>query len=252
MMGVDKRHTTPYHPQGNSSVELINKTIGRYLRAFVDKQTLDWIYYLPLLQFSYNYSVNQATKTAPFDLIYQHQVNMPFFDDLAPLASMYNESSEIEFQKRTEKIRKFAIENNLTFIESFQQQHNKNAAETTIKAGDEVFLHDPTLSQKANCRKIVAKWRGPLKVVEVLNNNNALIWDKNKVRRIHLDRLRKYVSRKKPETLEEETVTQGQGQTLTAETDKSEQIEQQLQSNEDCIAKRTRSSKRYEVLSEDY
>jgi hypothetical protein len=38
------RHSTTssYHPQCNSQVEVCNKTIAKYLAAFVDESTLDW------------------------------------------------------------------------------------------------------------------------------------------------------------------------------------------------------------------
>jgi hypothetical protein len=40
--------TTSYHPQCNSQAEVCNKTIAKYLAAFVDGSTLDWEIYVPL------------------------------------------------------------------------------------------------------------------------------------------------------------------------------------------------------------
>ncbi len=51
---LDIRHTTTssYLPQCNSQAEVCNKTIAKYLAAFVDDSTLDWEIYVPALLFA--------------------------------------------------------------------------------------------------------------------------------------------------------------------------------------------------------
>jgi len=48
------RHSTTssYHPQCNSQAEVCNKTIAKYLAAFVNSSTLDWEPYVPALMFT--------------------------------------------------------------------------------------------------------------------------------------------------------------------------------------------------------
>ena len=50
LLQIKHVHTTPYHPAVNSAVEIINKTVAKYLASFVDSTTLDW----PLLSSSIN------------------------------------------------------------------------------------------------------------------------------------------------------------------------------------------------------
>jgi transposase InsO family protein len=69
--------TSPRHPQTNSQAEVINKTIAKYLAAFVDESTLEWEPYLPALMFSYNTSYHRSIKTSPFFLTYGVHPNMP-------------------------------------------------------------------------------------------------------------------------------------------------------------------------------
>jgi transposase InsO family protein len=47
LMGIQKSRTTPYHPQCNSQVEVINKHVARYLGDFVSSGTLDWEQHTP-------------------------------------------------------------------------------------------------------------------------------------------------------------------------------------------------------------
>ncbi len=53
---LDIKHTTTssYHPQCNSQVEVYNKTIAKYMAAFVDETTMDWEVYVLALMFPYN------------------------------------------------------------------------------------------------------------------------------------------------------------------------------------------------------
>ena len=62
--------TTPRHPQCYSQAEVVNKTIAKYLAAFVDESTLDWESYLHPLMFSYNTSFHRSIKTSPFFITY--------------------------------------------------------------------------------------------------------------------------------------------------------------------------------------
>ena len=45
--GVQKSHTTPYHPQGDGMVESFNRSLLQLLRTYVEKQE-DWEQHLPL------------------------------------------------------------------------------------------------------------------------------------------------------------------------------------------------------------
>jgi hypothetical protein len=69
--------TSPRHPQTNSQAEVINKTIAKYLTAFVDESTLEWEPYLPPLMFSYNTSYYRSIKTSPIFLTYGVHPNLP-------------------------------------------------------------------------------------------------------------------------------------------------------------------------------
>ena len=39
---IKHTHTTPYHSQAKSKVEIINKTVQKDLASFLDLTTLDW------------------------------------------------------------------------------------------------------------------------------------------------------------------------------------------------------------------
>jgi len=65
LMKMDHLTTSPYHPQCNAQVEIVNKAIAKYLASFIDESTLGWALYLSPLMFCYNTSVHTSTKTSP-------------------------------------------------------------------------------------------------------------------------------------------------------------------------------------------
>jgi len=75
------RHSTTssYHPQCNSQAEVCNKTIAKYLAAFVDSSTLDWEHYVPALMFAYKTSFHRSIQATPFSLTYGLEACLPAF-----------------------------------------------------------------------------------------------------------------------------------------------------------------------------
>jgi hypothetical protein len=68
-----------YHPQCNSQAEVCNKTIAKYLAAFVDGSTMDWEIYMPALMFAYNTSFHRSIQATPFSLTYGLEARLPSF-----------------------------------------------------------------------------------------------------------------------------------------------------------------------------
>jgi transposase InsO family protein len=78
---VDKRRTSPYHPQTNSSTESYNRSMRKYITVMLDKNpTMDWDDLLPSMMLSYNCHVHRATGDSPFFLTFAHDPRLPYFD----------------------------------------------------------------------------------------------------------------------------------------------------------------------------
>jgi hypothetical protein len=64
--GYKKSKTTPYHPQCNSQVEVVNIIVAKYLGDFVSSNTLDWEALIPAMSFAYDTTMNRTTMNTPF------------------------------------------------------------------------------------------------------------------------------------------------------------------------------------------
>jgi transposase InsO family protein len=91
---VDKRRTSPYHPQTNSSAESYNRSMRKYITVMLEKNpTMDWEDLLPLMMLSYNCHVHRATGDSPFFFTFAHDPRLLFFDIEKP--RMFYDSSYV-------------------------------------------------------------------------------------------------------------------------------------------------------------
>ncbi|EIE87751.1 hypothetical protein RO3G_12462 [Rhizopus delemar RA 99-880] len=80
-LGIDRRYSTAYHPQGNGSSEASVKIAMNTLRKMIQSNGRDWNHYLPIVQLCINRYIKNKTLSSPFSLMYARRVNMP--DDYA-------------------------------------------------------------------------------------------------------------------------------------------------------------------------
>ncbi len=69
LLGIEKSHTTPYHPQ---LVERYNHTLISMLGTAASDHPFHWEDHLRPLCMAYNTSINPTTGYGPFYLIYRH------------------------------------------------------------------------------------------------------------------------------------------------------------------------------------
>lgn len=68
--GVQKSHTTPYHPMGNGSCERMNRTLGNMIQALPTRAEHRWPQALKSLTFAYNCTIHETTGFAPILLMF--------------------------------------------------------------------------------------------------------------------------------------------------------------------------------------
>ena len=204
-LGIERKSTTPYHPQCNSQAEVLNKTAARYIRSFLDHKTNDVLPYLAALRFSYNTARHKATGFSPYELVYHSKPRYPYFDPEGVREMFYGEEDADTLIQRIELTRQTAVANGLSFKEAYSHKFNRNLKTPEYAEGDLVLLHAPLMA-KRELGVITPKWNlpwiGPARVKKVFRDTHNVVIEfpprgrqRRRVFRAHFDRVKPYVPR---------------------------------------------------------
>ncbi len=152
---LDVRHSTTasYHPQCNSQAEVCNKTIAKYLAAFVDESTLDCELYVPALAFAYNTSYHRSVEATQFCLTFGIEARLPSF--FAPDIQRLH-STDNNLLDRLHAARRLAVQHNLEATEVQKNYFDKTATHHTYHEGQFILMEDfNLLSERFTLSRIV-------------------------------------------------------------------------------------------------
>jgi hypothetical protein len=62
--------SSSYHLQSDGQIEVVNKSLEHYLRAFVADKSSLWVEWLPLAEYWFNTNYHTSTKLSPFEALY--------------------------------------------------------------------------------------------------------------------------------------------------------------------------------------
>jgi hypothetical protein len=79
LLNVSHIKMSPAHPQCNAQVEVLKKTVKKFLQSFVDDTTLYWETFLLTLAISYNTSYHSTITTTPFELLFGEKARLQSF-----------------------------------------------------------------------------------------------------------------------------------------------------------------------------
>ncbi|GJY69865.1 retrotransposable element Tf2 [Tanacetum coccineum] len=67
---VKLKLSTAYHPQTDGQTEVVNRSLGCYLRCMCGEKPKEWVKWLPLAEFWYNTNYHTSTETTPYEAVY--------------------------------------------------------------------------------------------------------------------------------------------------------------------------------------
>ena len=116
MFGLEKRHTTAYHPQCDGLVEKFNGTIKTLLRIRMDRdRKSEWDEHLNFALLASRTAKNESTGLSPFQLLYGRPPRLPMDLQADPNPVLWSPAKEHRYlanlRSRTDILREKAMQN---------------------------------------------------------------------------------------------------------------------------------------------
>ncbi|XP_052469952.1 uncharacterized protein LOC128026725 [Carassius gibelio] len=169
--GVQKSHTTPYHPMGNGAVERFNRTLGNMIRALPPKAKHRWPQMLKSLTFCYNATIHETTSYPPFQLMFGRTPRLPV--DMMFDSALFDEQV-VDYDRYVQSFRDdLAQAMKLAQCSASKQQqrqanlYNKKLKGAPVNVGDRVLLANKGERGK---RKTADRWESHIYIVTGMNH----------------------------------------------------------------------------------
>lgn len=182
--GVEKSHTTPYHPMGNGAVERFNRTLGNMIRALPPRAKQKWPQLLRSLTFSYNATVHETTGFAPFLLMFGRIPRLPvdvvFQSVLMDERVVYYDGYVQCLRRDLAEAIRIAQVSATKHQEKQAELYNRKVRGAPVEVGDRVLLAN---KGERGRRKLADRWEGHQYTVEERQDNTHTFRNSGTVKR---------------------------------------------------------------------
>ena len=193
---IDKTRTNAFHPQSNSVIERMNRSLLNMLAKCIDEDQTNWSVKLPYVLMAYRSSVHESTGFTPHYLVFGHEISLPLhlMYRLPPGTTPVDVNDwvlqkEEAFRQAYELVRRNAT----TQQHRRSNLYNKRVHGRTYKESEYVLLLYPVVPV-GKSPKLSSPWRGPYEILKFLNDVNYKIKEMTtgKVQFVHYDRMKRY------------------------------------------------------------
>ena len=213
-LGIDKRRTTPLHPQGDGLVERYNRTLTDMLSMYVNQNQSDWDYWLPQVVFAYRSSIHSTTGFSPFDIVYGRKAVLP--DDIQyELVKSKDGDYNDSLKQRLSDIKEKVYKRTLAAKRTQKKQYDKSINFESYEVGNRVRFYNPNHKPGLSA-KLTHRWSKAVTVIEKISEllYNLVDEETGKHKIIHFNRLKKCETpdenKKESEALTSPNVTEDQ------------------------------------------
>lgn len=209
-LGIQKRHSSPYHPQGDGQAERSVQTAKQTIKCLLDEQdktTNAWPEVVREAAFHINNAVNSSTGKAPSLVMFGTELRTTKTIDVESLRSDINPDDVIAETKANHIVIQTDVDKRTDLArQRYKQYHDRGRvepAERKVRPGDEIMLRNE------NRTGLDPMYSGPHKVLDTRGANVFL--DSNRPEKpvdcVHHDRCKKLATEDVPTGTPSEAAT---------------------------------------------
>lgn len=189
LLGIDKSHTTPYHPNSDGLVERLFRTSKELVRCCLfENKCQDWAESLPLLEIGLRSSPQKSTNFTPFEVVFGKEMNTHL--NLTDISPQKGNDEYIVWLKNEFKRIHGIVQANI-------EKNGKKMERKYSNLSSQLEIGDLVLVKIINRNKNVfgPRYYGPLKIIKKLGKHSYRLQDttrNNKIVDRHRSHLKKY------------------------------------------------------------
>ena len=193
LAGINKSHTSAFHPQSDGQVERLNRTILQMLRTTADNDPTNWPQRLDTIMAAYRMTIHKVTGVSPNMAMLGREVLFPAtliarppeepFNVTVPFVSDLRDNLRTAHEKFREATRSVA--------KTQKAYYDKHVKGPTFALDQLVWLYWPKPPLRQKFGKLVKSWTGPWRIVEFKSSVVVVVENvKNRAKQtVHVDRL---------------------------------------------------------------
>ena len=153
------------HPQTDGQIEVVNKSLEHYLRAFATNRPQTWVEWLPLAEFQFNTNFHTSTRLTLFEALFGYPP--PKLLDYIPGTTKVD---SVDVQLRTrQQLLGLLKQNFVAAQERMKVNADKHRTEREFALGDWIYLKLLPYKQKSmkqkHLGKLAPRYFGPFQVL---------------------------------------------------------------------------------------
>jgi hypothetical protein len=170
-LGTNLAFSSAYHPQIDGQTEVVNRSLGDFLRSLVIEHHSSWDHILPQAEFAYNDSVNRSTGKSPFQVVYRMQSRgVSELRDSEQTAT--SSASAEEFVEAMKELHSQMKEQLMKSSQEYKRRGDQHRRQLQFEVGDLVLAHlRKERFPRGTYNKLKMKKIGPCKVLRKFGEN---------------------------------------------------------------------------------